>query len=251
MKAYHFVGNTLKDGRPVPKDGKLLKFDGEPIPCTQGLHASQHPFDALRYAPGPILCLVELGGKIIHDGDKLAATERTILARFDATEMLRYFGRMRAISVLHLCNEVPPDAVLDYLMTGDMSIRAATWNAAPAAAPAATWNAEWDAAWAATWNAVRFAARSAAPDAVCDAARSAARYAARYAAWGAARAAAPAAAWNAAPAAAPEAVWNAEWNAAWNAAWKAAWNAAWDATWNAAWKAARDEFKALVDEQFR
>lgn len=134
MLAYHFVGDWLRDGRPVPGDGEKLVFYGEPILCKQGLHASLHPFDALQYAPGPILCLVECGGTIIRGNDKLVCTERTIVRRIDATNLLRYFSRMQAVSVLDLWLESPPDVVLDYLMTGDESIRNAARDAALAAA---------------------------------------------------------------------------------------------------------------------
>ena len=44
---YHFTGDTLRDGRPIPKPGVWLKHDGPVIPCKSGLHASEHPFDAL------------------------------------------------------------------------------------------------------------------------------------------------------------------------------------------------------------
>ena len=158
--AWHFVGDTLRDGRPVPPDGVKLVHTGEVIPCEQGLHASIHPFDALRYAPGATLCLVRCGGVIKHHGepaDKIACSERTIVARMDATEMLRYFARMQALSVAHL--GYVPDVVLDYLMTGDESVR----DAARAAA--------WDVAWAAAWTAARTAARDAAWDAAWDAVR--------------------------------------------------------------------------------
>lgn len=166
MKAWHFVGATLRDGQPVPADGVTLKFDGKPILCKQGLHASVDPFDALEYAPGATLCLVECGGEIVLDTDKLVCTERTIIARMDATDMLRYFARMQALSVVHLWDA--PDVVLDYLMTGDESIRAAAWYAAWAPAWAPAWLEARDAAsasvWAAAWLAAR-AARNAAGDA--------------------------------------------------------------------------------------
>ena len=145
MKAWHFVGKTLRDGSPIPADGVKLVFDGEPIICNQGYHASIDPFDALQYAPGDTLCLVECGGVIVHDTDKLVCTERTIIARMDATEMLRYFARMKALSVVHSWDA--PDIVLDYLMTGDPAARAAAelaaraeaWVAARAAAESAAW----------------------------------------------------------------------------------------------------------------
>ena len=142
--AWHFVGATLRDGRPVPKDGEKLKFDGTPIMCERGLHASRHPFDALRYAPGSVLCRVRCGGTIIEAEDKLVCTERTILARADATEALRYFARRQALSVIDSYPGEPADAVLDWLM-GDDSARSAAESAA----------------WSAAWSAARSAAESA------------------------------------------------------------------------------------------
>ena len=139
--AWHFVGVTLRDGKPVPADGVKLRFDGKPVMCERGYHASIDPFDALQYAPGPILCRVRCGGTIISDADKLVCTERTILRRMDATEGLRYFALMQALSVVHLWDA--PDVVLDYLMTGDEEIRAAARDAAWAAARAAAWG-EWN-----------------------------------------------------------------------------------------------------------
>ena len=152
MKAWHFLytANKLRDGRKAPKDGVVLRHDGKLKICESGLHASLRPVDALQHAPGPILCLVECGGEIAHQSDKLVCTERTIIARMDATEMLRYYARMQALSVVHLWDA--PDVVLDYLMTGDKSIRAAARDAA--------WAAARDAVRAAAWDAVRAAARA-------------------------------------------------------------------------------------------
>lgn len=194
MKAWHFVGETLRDGRPIPADGELLCFDGEPILCKQGLHASLDPFDALQYAPGDTLCLVECGGIVLHQPDKLVCTKRTIIARMDAEIMLRYFARMQALSVVHLWNA--PNVVLDYLMTGRPAIRA---DAARAAARAAAWTAARAAA-----DAARAAAAGAARADAADAARAATRTAARVA-W--------VAAWVAAADAARAAVPRKEFNA--------------------------------------
>lgn len=172
MLAYHFVGDRLRDGRLVPKDGQQLRHTGPVRICESGLHASQTPAQALRYAPGPWLCLVECGGTIVHDKDKLACSKRTIIDRIDATEMMYYFARMQALSVAHLWDA--PDAVLDYLMTGDIALTDAAWAAARAAARDAVRAATWAAARAAFWAA----------DADRDAAFAAAR--AADAAWAAA-----------------------------------------------------------------
>lgn len=186
--AWHFVGNKLRNGGPVPADGAKLTHTGPVVPCQSGLHASREPFDALRYAPGPVLCLVKCGGVIVPHGDpedKIACSERTIIARMDATEMLRYYARMQALSVAYLWS--PPDVVLDYLMTGDESIRAAARNAAWAAARDAAWAAAMTAAWASAWDAAGDAAWAAAWDAARASARAAGGAAAWEAAWDAAR----------------------------------------------------------------
>lgn len=180
-RAWRFVGDTLRDGRPVPKDGVKLVHPGKPILCESGLHASLRPWDALPFAPGTTLCLVECGGTILHGSDKLVCTERTILVRMDARPLLRYFARQQALSVIHLWE--PPEVVCDYLMTGDDSLRAAAMAAAMAAAWAAraasdaASDAARDAAWAASWDASWAAARAAARAAAL-AARDAARAAA-------------------------------------------------------------------------
>jgi hypothetical protein len=219
IKAWHFVGKILRDGSPIPKDGVTLKYDGEIKLCKSGYHASVDPFDALQYALGETLCLVECGGKIIDGGDQIVCSERTIIARMDATEMLRYYARMQAISVIEFYPNDTDAVVFDYLMTGDELIRDAAWAAGGAGAACAAW-----AAWAAA-GAARDAAWAAR-----DAARAAGAAGAAWAAGDAARAA------GAAARAAGAAAWSAR-----DAAWAAG---------AAARAAARNEFNALVRECF-
>ena len=221
MIAYHFCGSTLRDGSPIPKDGEKLIFHGQPKLCQQGLHASIEPFDALRYAPGATLCQVECGGIILQQSDKLVCTERIIIKRIDATVLLWYFARMQALKVVHLWEA--PQVVLDYLMTGDESIRDDAWNAA--------WDAARDTARDTAWYSAYAAARDAALDAACAAARDAAL--------------------DAACAAARNAAWGAAWAAAWAATQNAAHSAARTAARNAAWDAAHKEFNQLVYEEFQ
>jgi len=64
-------------------DGELREVEGPPVMCEHGYHAGKTLFDALRYAPGPIICRVELSGDIITDTDKHAATKRRLLWRLD------------------------------------------------------------------------------------------------------------------------------------------------------------------------
>jgi hypothetical protein len=174
--AYHFVGDKLRDGRPVPRDGVWLKHVGEVKICESGLHASRDPFDALTYAPGSILCKVHVRGIVSEDGDKLVCRERKIIARFDATDLLRASARRSALDVVHLWRAT--QVVLEFLKTGNPKLRAAVWDAAwgaawaaeraARAARAAVWAAAddaWAAAWDAAWNAAWDAAWAAADDA--------------------------------------------------------------------------------------
>src|SRR5574343_214538 len=126
IRAYHFVGDKLRDGCPVPPDGEWLVHDGPVRMCASGLHASRHPFDALMYAPGPVLCLVDCDEIDAEENDKLVCRRRRIVARFDATTMLRAFARQCALDVIHLWDA--PQVVRDYLTTG--AARAAAWDAA-------------------------------------------------------------------------------------------------------------------------
>ena len=166
-KAWHFIGKTLRDGRPIPPVGGTLKYNGKLKLCRYGLHASLTPYDALAYAPGPTLCLVECGGEIIYGEDKLVCAERTILKQFDITELLQDYARWCALCVVHLWN--CPSVVLEFLKTGNVALAKRAKVAA------------WDAAWAradgavAAWAAARDAA-----DGALQAARSA-----RDAAWAA------------------------------------------------------------------
>jgi hypothetical protein len=173
MRAYHFVAETLRDGRPVPPDGEWLEHEGPLAMCESGLHASRHPYDALQYAPGSTLCLVEVDGEMVEQDDKLVARRRMIVNRIDASPLLRSFARWCALQVIHLWSA--PDVVRRYLETGDESLRdaagAAAWAAAGAAAGDAAraaardaagdaaGDAAWAAAWAAAWDAAGAAQR--------------------------------------------------------------------------------------------
>jgi hypothetical protein len=190
--AWHFVGTTLRDGRPVPPDGEPLIHDDEIVPCQQGLHASVRLLDALQYAPGETLCRVSCTGTVVYEDDKLVCSERTILWRIDATQLLREFARKCAADVARLWDM--PSVVREYLETGNEVLRAA--------ACAAAWAAARDTADAAADAAVRAAANAA----VRAAARVVARAAAKDAAWAAAWAAARDTAWGAARIAAWEAL---------------------------------------------
>ena len=173
--AWHFTGPTLRDGSPIPPVGHTLVFDGAIELCRSGYHWSRMPWQALRYAPGPLLHRVRVGGTIIEEDDKGVSSERTVLATIDATYLLRRFAADQALSVAHLWPM--PDVVREYLTTLDEETRKAArsaanearnaawnaaWNAAESAALSAAWSAAESTALSAAWRAVESAALSAA-----------------------------------------------------------------------------------------
>jgi hypothetical protein len=221
--AFHFLADkngspVYRDGRPA-KLGETLTHDGPLVACENGLHYSRRPIDALTYAPGPWLCRVKIGGKVVEATDKGCCSRREIVWIGDVTPILRVFARWCALQVIDKWNA--PEVVLRYLLTGDESIRAAAWDAVRAAARDAAGAAARDAALAAAWDVA------------------AARDAALAAAWAAAGAAARDAARDAAGAAAQKVAWDAAQKVAWAAALAAAWDAARDAASVAASVAAR------------
>ena len=79
--AWHFVPKDLKlahSGEPV-EVGRTYRVEGKIVPCENGLHGSIRLLDALRYASSSILTRCSYGGTIVHESDKLAASERRIL----------------------------------------------------------------------------------------------------------------------------------------------------------------------------
>ncbi len=63
------------DGRK-PRVGSTHKVDGDIQPCKNGLHSSKRLIDALKYAPGHVLYLVEEGGTVVYGEDKLVSSSR-------------------------------------------------------------------------------------------------------------------------------------------------------------------------------
>lgn len=168
IKAWHFLSNnaTLRDGSGPVRVGETYSIpdDTEVVPCEWGMHASVRAIDALRYAPGSVVCRVEVWGDVQQHGhpeDKIVGRHRKVLAIADGGAVLRKFARLCALDVIHLWDA--PDVVRRYLETGDESLR----------------DAARDATWEAAWEAARAAAREAAREAARDAAWAAAREAAR------------------------------------------------------------------------
>lgn len=89
VKAWHFIPENHKlrfsDDREVVV-GETLTVEGSPLLCCRGLHASECLEDALRYAPGPVLCRVTVSGDIVYGSDKLSGMSRKCLSMMDIRE---------------------------------------------------------------------------------------------------------------------------------------------------------------------
>lgn len=155
LLGWHFVGDSLRDGRPIPDDGVPLVHEGEITICKSGLHASERIIDALPYAPGNTICRVQCAGVAERDNDKFVCRKRTILWRVEGAPLFRAFARRVALDVIHLWDA--PEIVRRYLETGDQEIREAAWDAAgKAVARSAAWTV-WSAATSAATGTARTA----------------------------------------------------------------------------------------------
>jgi hypothetical protein len=191
MLAWHFTdGWKLRDGQPL-EVGKTYVFDGKPVMCWCGYHASEKILDALRYAPGTVVSRVECDEITDTNDDKFVCKRRTVLWSMDIEMLLhefacrcaehalkRYGGDDRSWAAIEVKRKWIRGEATDEELSAS---RVAAQDAARAA---------WDAAQDAAWSAAQEAARSAALDAAWDAAQDAARaagdsalVAARVAAW--------------------------------------------------------------------
>ena len=157
--------------------GRTLSIKAKPVMCERGFHASERAIDSLAYAPGPVACLVTLGGEIVEDTDKVVAQERTVVAMADASMVLHAFACHEAELALQRERKEgrePAAASWEAIkvkrrwlkgMATDQELNAAesaAWSAAESAAWSAAWNAARSAAWSTAWSAAESVAESAA-----------------------------------------------------------------------------------------
>ena len=93
--AWHFLpaDRHLAYGeRKLVTLGETISVTPTPVMCEHGLHWSENVLDAVRYASGPIACLVHATGIIVLGHDKGCSTERTVVAWIDATAILHTFA---------------------------------------------------------------------------------------------------------------------------------------------------------------
>ena len=158
---------------PPWKEGETRTLEGEIVICAHGYHASRTPCDALGFAPGPVLCLVEVEPVEEHT-EKLVSRSRRLIKAVNVERELREFAADCAERVLHFYEEAYP---------GDQRPRAVIATARAYARGEAT-DGELDAAAYAAARAAYAAYAAYAAAYAADAARDAVRaaYAAAYAA---------------------------------------------------------------------
>ena len=154
---WHFLTKDRKlgygDGRIVrPGETYSVNYPErsfrKPSSCESGMHASIRIMDALVYAPGSIICRVELMNPE-YDSDKMVSRSRKVLWMLDAEKLLHHFACDCAEKAL---NDVPtepdPRSVeairvkrlwIDGSATNDEldAARSASWSAAGSAAGSA------------------------------------------------------------------------------------------------------------------
>ena len=148
MQAWHFLPADKKlannDGRLV-RVGHTFKCDPDSLElCKTGFHGSKRIIDALQYAPGPVICKVELGGHIIKGDDKCVASERTVIAMADATNVLHEMACWSAEQALKLVKNPDPRSVAA-IEAKRKWLRGEITDAELDAARDAAWDAAWDA----------------------------------------------------------------------------------------------------------
>lgn len=173
--AWHFLRDDGKLNYPpheLVEPGSMLVVDKNKLAiCLFGLHASKRLIDGLHYAPGALICRVELSGKIIVGEDKLCASQRKVLWMIDGTRLLHEFACKMAMDALlaerAAGREPDPrsfaaiEAKHKYLNKEITSEQlTAARSAARSAEESAARSAAESAAWSAAWSAERSAARS-------------------------------------------------------------------------------------------
>ena len=96
--AFHFLRDDWRAGsgtEPAWHVGEERTIEGVLGLCSRGYHYSPTPYDALGYAPGSVLCMVDVDtpeAPELHDGSKGVSRRRKLLAGKNVARELRLFA---------------------------------------------------------------------------------------------------------------------------------------------------------------
>jgi len=206
LLAWHFLKEDRKLRFPPYTEitpGSIVTAEGELKMCRNGCHASIKPLDALQYAPGPIVCRVELSGEIIEDTDKLCARHRKVIWMADATRTLHEFACWCAEQALlreRAAGREPDPRCWEAIEAKRRWLRGEITDSDLAAARVAAWEAALETTLEAAHEAARAAKQAASWAAARAVARETVRAATRAATQGITRVA----------------VWDTAWDAVWD-----------------------------------
>ena len=96
-KAYHFLKQDMRAGSGKEKPWTVGEERTVPKPsriglCTYGYHSSPSWRDGLKYAPGPVACIVEVSDPIASDGTKQVSATRKLLGAKDVSKEVCLFA---------------------------------------------------------------------------------------------------------------------------------------------------------------
>lgn len=174
-RGWHFCADKdgkpiLRDGSPCPTIGDTEVYDGDPIMCMSGLHWSPRAIDAIAYAPGSWVRIVE-GEPVKISNDKVVGKVRyTIAGPVNVYQTLRRFTILCTLRTLRkYADSEKRDALLPFVWCALKHWRLGAWIEADDTtfdALDAVWSNDWAAIEAAAWSpildVVKYAARSAA-----------------------------------------------------------------------------------------
>ena len=112
MKAYYFLRKdmTSGSGHEEPwKVGEARRIEGHIALCERGYHSSPTPAMALEYAPGSMLCLVDVSKPVQKDSDKQVSRKRTLLAAINVEHILYDLACRFAEDVLQIFEKEYPE----------------------------------------------------------------------------------------------------------------------------------------------
>ena len=165
--AFHFLKADMTAGsghEPKWKLGEEREHQGRLVMCESGYHSSPSWLDAARYAPGPVACIVEIGGEIKRDTDKQVSQKRRLLRYKNIERELRLFAcdcAERALKRERKAKREPDKRSREAVRVARLFAHgkatqkelSAAWGAAASAASSAAWGAAASAARSAAWGA--------------------------------------------------------------------------------------------------